>query len=371
MVSVTIAGTKNRYHITGDDIMAKAKKLKSGNWRVLVPDYKDENGKWHYKSFTAPTKKEAEYTAAEFTHNNKGEKTYDNLTLKEAYERYIGIKRGVSSPSTIRGYEQYQNKYLQLLMPMKLRNITAELVQASISELAVTHSPKSVRNIYGLFHAVMGVYYRQLDLSKIRLPQKQKVEVAVPTTEQINTLLDFCDDYVRVPVLLASHGSLRRSEISALSPDDFTDFGVVINKSLVQDSGQNWILKNTPKSFAGNRVVPLDRELIQECLKWNHFGINPGIIDDHFKKCRKNSELPYFKFHSLRHYFASELHAQGIPDKYIAEIGGWENVETLQRIYQHTLKDHADALTKKILNVFAYSNSKIKTNCNTITEKQA
>ena len=43
--------------------MAKAKKLKSGNYRVLVPDYKDENGKWHYKSFTAKTKKEAEYMA--------------------------------------------------------------------------------------------------------------------------------------------------------------------------------------------------------------------------------------------------------------------------------------------------------------------
>lgn len=118
-------------------------------------------------------------------------------------------------------------------------------------------------------------------------------------------------------------------------------------------------------------LSPLDRELIQECLKWNHFGINPGIIDDHFKKCRKNSELPYFKFHSLRHYFASELHAQGIPDKYIAEIGGWENVETLQRIYQHTLKDHADELTKKILNVFAYSNSKNKSDRNSKSEKPA
>ena len=158
--------------------MAKAKKLKSGNYRVLVPDYKDENGKWHYKSFTAKTKKEAEYMAMEFSHNRqRSSASYDDLTLKEAYERYIGIKRGVSSPSTIRGYEQYQNKYLQLLMPMKLRNITAELVQASVSELAVTHSPKSVRNIYGLFHSVMSVYYRQLDLSKIRLPQNKKLKL--------------------------------------------------------------------------------------------------------------------------------------------------------------------------------------------------
>ena len=51
--------------------MAKAKKLKSGNWRCLVYDYTDENGKRHYESFTAETKKEAEYLAAEFALNKK------------------------------------------------------------------------------------------------------------------------------------------------------------------------------------------------------------------------------------------------------------------------------------------------------------
>lgn len=352
--------------------MAKAKKLKSGNYRVLVPDYKDENGKWHYKSFTAKTKKEAEYMAMEFSHNRqRSSASYDDLTLKEAYERYIGIKKGVSSPSTIKGYNQYAKNHLQLLMPMKLRNITAELVQASISELAVTRSPKTVSNVYGLFHAVMNMYNRQLDLSQISLPQKEKVEIEVPTTEQVNTLLEFADEHVKVPILLASHGSLRRSEISALSPTDFTDFGVSISKAVVQDSNKNWCLKNTPKSFAGNRTIPLDREIIKECLNWKHWGCNPNIIDNHFRKCRNKAGLPYFKFHALRHYFASELHAQGIPDKYIAEIGGWENVETLQRIYQHTLKDHADELTKKILNVFAYSNSKNKSDRNSKSEKQA
>ena len=74
--------------------MAKAKKLKSGNYRVLVPDFKDEKGKWHYKSFTAKTKKEAEYMAMEFSHNRqRSSASYDDLTLKEAYERYIGISK--------------------------------------------------------------------------------------------------------------------------------------------------------------------------------------------------------------------------------------------------------------------------------------
>lgn len=37
--------------------MAKAKKLPSGAWRALVYDYTDQDGKRHYESFTASTKK--------------------------------------------------------------------------------------------------------------------------------------------------------------------------------------------------------------------------------------------------------------------------------------------------------------------------
>ena len=43
--------------------MASAKKLKSGNWRCLAYIGKDKEGKRLYKSFTAPTKKEAELLA--------------------------------------------------------------------------------------------------------------------------------------------------------------------------------------------------------------------------------------------------------------------------------------------------------------------
>ena len=43
--------------------MATAKKLPSGNWRVQVFVGVDENKKRIYKSFTAPTKKQAEYAA--------------------------------------------------------------------------------------------------------------------------------------------------------------------------------------------------------------------------------------------------------------------------------------------------------------------
>ena len=70
--------------------MAKAKKLPSGNWRVNLYDYTDPaTGKRIYKSFTATTKKEAEYMAAEYKLDGKQRTaSVGDMTLKEAYTRY-------------------------------------------------------------------------------------------------------------------------------------------------------------------------------------------------------------------------------------------------------------------------------------------
>ena len=82
--------------------MAKAKKLPSGNWRVNLYDYTDPaSGKRIYKSFTAATKKEAEYMAAEYKLDGKQRTaSAGDMTLKEAYTRYIDSKTNVLSPST-------------------------------------------------------------------------------------------------------------------------------------------------------------------------------------------------------------------------------------------------------------------------------
>ena len=82
--------------------MAKAKKLPSGNWRVNQYIKTDKNGKRIYKSFTASSKKEAEYLASEYLLSNK--KDFKNIKLSDAISQYIDSKSNVLSPSTIRGY---------------------------------------------------------------------------------------------------------------------------------------------------------------------------------------------------------------------------------------------------------------------------
>ena len=71
----------------------KKNALPSGSYRVQALDYVDADGKRHYRSFTAPSKKEAQMLAEEWKLNRKkGIREPDNLTVLEAGERYQGSR---------------------------------------------------------------------------------------------------------------------------------------------------------------------------------------------------------------------------------------------------------------------------------------
>ena len=90
--------------------MATAKKLPSGKWRCLSYIGKDENGKRQYKSFTAGSKKEAEFLAASYLLNKKQEES--SMTIRKAVVEYIASKENVLSPSTIEGYRNVERNRL-------------------------------------------------------------------------------------------------------------------------------------------------------------------------------------------------------------------------------------------------------------------
>ena len=128
--------------------MAKAKKLPSGSWRVLQFVGLDAAGKRQYKSFTAPTKREAEFLAAEYVAKKK--RPAGRMTVGEAIDRYIESKDGVLSPTTINGYRNLRRHHLAGLMGIQLDRITREDVQREVNAEAKKHSAKTYRHILRL-----------------------------------------------------------------------------------------------------------------------------------------------------------------------------------------------------------------------------
>ena len=81
--------------------------------------------------------------------------------------------------------------------------------------------------------------------------------------------------------------------------------------------------------------------------------LSPDNVSTYFRRMQKRIGLEdVYTFHSTRHYCVSTLHANGLPDAYIMERGGWSTPDVLIYVYRHTISDETAALTDRALNHF-------------------
>lgn len=325
--------------------MAKAKKLPSGNYRAQVYDYTDESGKRHYESFTAPTRKEAEYLAAQFALDKKS-RCRSKKTFGMALDDYITSREPVLSPRSIRNYRYIRNHEIQSIMTVMVADITQELIQKVINEDAAMHSPKTVRDHHGLISAVIKQERPDFALNTV-LPQKIRPDLYIPSDDDIKKIMALASETeLELPIMLAAFGPMRRGEICALHSDCISGNVVHVMRNMVLDSSGQWITK-APKTYAGDRYIEFP-DFVAEKLK----GVNgkvtnltPDALTCRFRRLIRRSGVHSFRFHDLRHYSASIQHALGIPDAYIMQRGGWQTDGVLKAVYRHAMDD-----TQKVMN---------------------
>ena len=347
----------------GNDIMATAKKLPSGAYRCLIFDGM-ESGKRKYKSFTAPTKKEAEYKATQYIiEKEENKNTFkNNNSFKNELERYIATKESVLSPSTIRGYRNIQKmleeKY-EDFCAMKLSAISQENVQNIINDLSKTKSPKTVRNYHGLISSVIG---SNLALNTT-MPQKVQPDLYIPSDGEIQALVNAVrGTELEIPVLLGAFCMMRRGEICGLSMGDIQGNVIHIHHSLVLGTDKQWHLK-PPKTETSDRYIEAPAFVTDRIREIGHItNLNPHSITIMFQRVLDKNNINHFRFHDLRHYSASIRHALGIPDAYIMADGGWCSDKVLKSVYRHAMSDRRKEMSDKINSHFG---ELCNTKCNT------
>lgn len=326
--------------------MATAKKLPSGSYRCLAYTGNDANGKRQYKSFTAPTKKEAELLASQFLIGYE-KKTDSNMTVDDMVERYINSKKDVLSQTTLTAYLSIKNNLMKEISSIKLKSLDSAYTQAWIGTISKNHSPKTVKNAYGLLSAALDMFEPNKKL-KVQLPQKEKKNVYVPTDDDIKHLMDYLKEYdtdMYIACNLAAFGTLRRSELCALTADDVIGNVIRVNKAMVRATNGEWIIKQT-KNTSSTRNVEMPQFVIDILPKEGYLvTINPSRVSDRFIKYLKRLNMRYFRFHDLRHYSASIMHAIGVPDVYIMQRGGWSSDVTLKNIYRGAMDDFSKKFT--------------------------
>ncbi len=344
----------------------KAVKLPSGSWRVRAQADAGD-GKQHYKSFTAETRKEAEYLAAQYALTRREARKPAAITVGQAIDRYIDARASILSPSTIVSYRAKRRNNLQGLMDIPIGSLTVQQVQRAINADAARVSPKTMRCAYGIVTAALAEYLPDLSLRGVNLPKPVRHEIYVPDDTGVEALVKHADGHLLMAVLLAAFGGLRRSEIGALTLGDLdADASTVsISKAVVRADSGSWVVK-PPKSFAGTRVVSLPPHVMQTILdladhtKPYIVGIRPDGITKRFVALRDAVGLKC-RFHDLRHYTASIMLALGVPDKYAMEIMGHATPGMLKAVYQHTFRDKRKEVDAKITSYFEKYDTKYDT----------
>ena len=302
----------------------KPRKLPSGSWNVRVMC----NGRSY--SFTDPDKRRVMRRAAEFAEQCRED--IDNPRLADALEKYVEERTESLSPATIRGYNSIV-RAIRTQPPIankRIMSLTDHDIQAIIRNI---ETPKTQRNYVNLIESATGRKF------SVKFRNKMPKEVAVPSDQEVLGLINiFARTEMEIPVMLGAYAGLRRGEICALTIQDLDGDYLHISKDMVLDDYGQWIIKE-PKTPASNRVVLVPHHVAERIRKRGHITtLHPNVITKRFisKQEQLGIESPY-TFHSLRHFFASYLHAQHIPDAYVLRAGGWSTPHVMQKVYRHAL----------------------------------
>ena len=112
-----------------------------------------------YKSFYGKTADEADFNALAFKlGKTKQPKEADRLTVAQAVEKYIDLRRPVLSPATICGYEQIKRNNLDGIGEKTAKDIEYTDIQQLANELSATHSVKTAKNVIGLVLPALRIY---------------------------------------------------------------------------------------------------------------------------------------------------------------------------------------------------------------------
>ena len=197
----------------------------------------------------------------------------------------------------------------------------------------------------------------------IKVPAVRNKRVRWLEHDEAKRLIDECPDPLKSVVKFALATGLRRSNIinmewqqidmqrrvAWVNPEDSKSnraIGVALNdtacKVLRDQIGNHhkWVFVHLKSGYrADGTSTPAVRKMrVDDGRAWNAACKRAGIED--------------FRFHDLRHTWASWLIQSGVPLSVLQEMGGWESIEMVRR-YAHLAPSHLTEHARQIDSIFA------------------
>lgn len=195
---------------------------------------------------------------------------------------------------------------------------------------------------------VTGSFYA---LKVKRGPRKPQRIYESPTEEEMIKFFSVPKKTIHEAAYIVSHGSGPRiSEVLNLRPEDFDIKGKKI--FIRQGKGKKDRVVNMPKLLKDKHIKcfplkisvrALESAFLRHSMK---AGIN-SVIGTYTNKKGKIIPLYKYRFHSLRHLFATRALQKGLPINYLQAILGHENISTTNKYTKANPQDAIRAILER------------------------
>lgn len=382
------------------------KKVKEGKWKVTISVGRDADGKPMRKVFYGKTKQEALDAANEYKLNKKSGliPEDDKITLQEWVKVWIfQYKANDLKNSSLVRYEGILRNHIKdtSLGKTKLKDLKSSTIQTYYNYMIREDekTPDTVKSINkmlkaALNQAVIERFIVTNPCNHITLPKvSPKEEVEIFTVEEQLKFVKATDGHRHRALFLLDLGTgLRISELVGLrwSDIDTKNLELTVNQIIRRepqldlktgskvDGLKTAFEEGTPKTASSKRTVPILPALIKELklhqIMQNGEKLTAGelYVDNDlvfpnklgeptdarnltrsYERLLERAGIPYKKFHSLRHTFATRLFEQGVDLKTVSTLLGHSDISITAKIYTHVMPKKKIEAVDKLKQLFS------------------
>lgn len=341
---------------------------KDGRWEARYFKGYDHNHKIIYgylygKNYSEVKKKRNEILLSMPSLSKKK----DKKTVNDYIDSWLLQKRNILKESTYARYVWVIDSHIRPVLGMiriedlKDDDIAQFIYQKKNYGNLLTHtklSNKTLKDIVTLLKQLL--QYSGVDL-KFDTPKiiKKKVEILSHfEQQQLEAYLCRHPDPIHIGILLSLYTGLRIGEVCALKWGDIdlqqkllTVCHTVlrIKDTNIHAVSKTKLIMASPKTIFSNRIIPLPSFLVSilTSLKKTEFSgddffltsspvfIEPRSYYNQYKKILKKVNIPQYKFHTLRHTFATRCIELGFDAKTLCEILGHSDIKITLSLYVH------------------------------------
>ena len=240
----------------------------------------------------------------------------------------------------------------------------ADVQQFVLESLAEGLSEKTIKDIIVVIKMIQkfGVKNKMMPLNQIDVlfpASSSKNELEIMSKDNQKKLFEYLKEnfsFKNLGIVICLCTGLRIGELCALKWNSFDmeDNVVKIRHTLQriyvidEEIKYTKIVVNNPKTKESNRDIPLSAELLKiikplmkvvnsefYVLSNDKKPIEPRTYRNYYKKVLKQLDIPYIKFHGLRHSFATRCIESKNSVKTVSVILGHSNITTTMNLYVH------------------------------------